>query len=538
VTDREQERRRNTDIAAVRQFHNATKYIAVPNEAGEEQFLMGTPPDLENAIWQEDWSIEPIPPYKFYETIDPMDLPREFAATTMPALEAISRNGSEPQGTRVPDLEVLARISLLSNGILKQGAHRPNGVIIEYRASGGTGARYHLELYFVCGDIQGLEAGIYHYSAQDHSFRQLRKGDFRGVLVEATGGEESIASAPVIMAMTSTFWRNAWRYKARAYRHSLWDAGTTLTNVLALSASAELPTKLVLGFADVAVNDLLGVDGHREATLALCAIGRNSGTVPSAPDVSPIDHPVRVISEREIDFPLIGMMHHASELDSGSDAATWRGNPLVREPSDPQGKLVPLQPLAAADLPVMPVEDVIRRRRSTRNYDTDTPIGFDLFSTLVDRSNRGFASDCLVPGARPLHDQYLIVNSVEGLEPGAYRVHPDRNAIELVRSGEFRPQAKRLAADQEYAANAHVNSYYLTELDPVLAHFGNRGYRVAQLEAALYGSRLHLGTHSLGLGAVGSTSFDDEVVEFFTPGSNQADYMFVLVFGKRKRKTS
>jgi hypothetical protein len=34
---------------------------------------------------------------------------------------------------------------------------------------------------------------------------------------------------------------------------------------------------------------------------------------------------------------------------------------------------------------------------------------------------------------------------------------------------------------------------------------------------------------------VGSTSFDDEVVDFFSPHAAGKDYMFVTVFGKRRR---
>jgi SagB-type dehydrogenase family enzyme len=524
----------NWDTDVARRFHAATKYVAVADETGDEQFLMGTLPEVENSTWEEDWSLEPFP-YKIYETLVPIPLPRDFPATAMPALEAIARTGAEPDGERVPDLAALARLALLSNGILKRGAHRPGGVI-EYRAAGGTGARYHLELYVACGDLPGLPAGLYHYAAHDHALRRLRTGDYRSVLVEATGREAAIATAPVIMAMTSTFWRNAWRYKGRAYRHAYWDAGTTFANILALAASAELPTQLVLGFADGAVNGLLGIDGRREATLALCAIGRTASSPPPAPALAPLALLTRAISAREVDFPVIGMLHAASELASGAEAAAWRAKPLRRVVRD-QHDLIPLRPLPAAQLPDMPVEEVIRRRRSTRHYDTETGIGFDTFSTLLDRAARGVAGDGFAPGALPLHDQYLIVNGVEGLAPGVYRVHPSRQAIELVRSGSFRAQARRLAVDQSYAGDAHVNSYYLTDLEPVLARYGNRGYRIAQLEAALSASRLHLGTHALGLGAVGSTSLDDEVVDFLTPGETRSSYMFVVVFGQRRRRS-
>ena len=102
------------------------------------------------------------------------------------------------------------------------------------------------------------------------------------------------------------------------------------------------------------------------------------------------------------------------------------------------------------------------------------------------------------------------------------------------KEGDFRRQAQRLALDQQYAGDAHVNCYYLTDLGPVLEHYGNRGYRLAQLECALCAGKLHLGTHALGLRAVGSTSLDDEVVAFFSPHAAGKSYMFVTVFGQRR----
>jgi SagB-type dehydrogenase family enzyme len=527
---------RNRETSAARTFHNATKYVAVRDAAGEEQFLMGTPPDLEKSIWQEDWSLEPYP-FKVYETLPPLALPREFPPSSLPALEAIARTGAEPRGEAVPDRAALARIGLLSNGLLNRQRTSQSGMTIEFRTAGGTGARYHLEVYFVCGDLPDLDAGVYHYAAQDHSLRQLRAGDYRAALVEATGGEEAIASAPVVLALTSTFWRNAWRYKGRAYRHTFWDAGTSLANALAVAASAELPTRLVLGYADAPVNGLLGVDGVREATVALCPIGRTGGTTPAVPPVTPLDHLTRAISPREVEFPVIPMIHGASSLASGDEAAAWRAPQWRRPPPEPRGELIPLRPLPDNQLPPTPIEEIIFKRRSTRHYDTETPISFEAFSTLLDRSSRGVATDCLAPDAPPLHDAYLIVNAVEGLAPGVYLHHPRRNAVELLREGDFRRNAQRLAVDQAYAADAHVNVYYLTDLGPVLERYGNRGYRLAQLECSLAAGKLHLGTHALGLGAVGSTSFDDEVVEFFSPHATGKSYMFVVVFGKRRRRS-
>ncbi|HYW25711.1 MAG TPA: SagB family peptide dehydrogenase [Terriglobales bacterium] len=523
----------NRDTAVAWRFHDATKYCAGRDESGAEWFGMGTPPHVEPSIWQQDWSLEPYP-FKVYETLPPLEIPHELAPSPRPALQAIARTGAEADATALPDRAALARIGLLSNGLMGRHARTARGGTVEFRTAGGTGARYHLEVYFVCADLPDLPAGVYQYAAHDHSLRQLRAGDFRGVLVDATGGEPAVTRAPVVLALTSTFWRNAWRYKARAYRHAFWDAGTALTNVLAVAAAGDLGARVVMGYADAPVNALLGVDGRDEAVIALCAIGRATEAAPPALEVPPLALPTRSISPRQVEFPQIQILHTASGLASGAEAVAWRAEPLRRPPPEPAGAVVALRPLPEPAWSGVPIEDVIFGRRSTRHYAADVPIPFDAFSTLLELSSRGFDADCLAADSPPLHDRYLIVNNVEGLAPGVYVHHRGLAAIELLREGDFRAQAQRLACLQGYAADAHVNCYSLASLRPVFERYGNRGYRLAQLEASLYSGKLHLATRPFRLGAVGSTSLDDEVTEFFSPHAAGKSYLFVVVFGRRR----
>jgi SagB-type dehydrogenase family enzyme len=226
-------------------------------------------------------------------------------------------------------------------------------------------------------------------------------------------------------------------------------------------------------------------------------------------------------------------MHAASQLHSGAEASAWRANPLQRPVVVDSMSLTPIAP---TEITRMTIEDVILARRSTRHYDTAHKVRFEAFSTVLDRSGRGFVVDALAADAPSLHDNYLIINGVEGIEPGAYLYYPGARAIELIRSGDFRQQARRLAFFQDYAADAHVNSYYLADLEPILERYGNRGYGLVQLESALFAGRLHLAAHAVGLRAVGSTSLDDEVVEFFSPRAAGASYMFVTVFGLRRSR--
>jgi SagB-type dehydrogenase family enzyme len=515
-------------------FHDTTKYYSISDtEPGDERIGIGDPASRTAAIWQKDWDIKPFL-YKVYETLPPIELTRDLPDTGRPALESIAATGTDGPSQAVPDRALLGRLGLLTNGSLDRTWTSSDGRVNHYRTAGGTGAQYHLELYFVCADLADLDAGVYHYSAIDHSLRLLRAGDHRAALVEATGDEPSIAAAPVVLALTSTFWRNAWRYRERAYRHTFWDAGTSLSHILAVAASAHVATSLVFGYADPLVDALLGVDGVRESTVALVALGHADAEPPAAPPSGRLDLPTRRLSPAEVTFHAITDMHIASSLPSGAEAREWRSRRWHRPAPQPSGELTDLRPLPADGLDARSAEQIIFRRRSTRNYDTDVEIPFDAFSTLLERSTRGVASDVLVPGA-PLTELYLIVNAVEGLRPGVYLHHPELDAVELVRAGTFRAEATRIAANQQYAGDAHVNLYYLAHLPSILDRYGDRGYRLAQLEGALHAGKLHLGTHGLGLGAVGSTSFDGEVIEFFSPHAAGKDYMFVTVFGKRRR---
>ncbi|MCC6792575.1 MAG: SagB/ThcOx family dehydrogenase [Thermomicrobiales bacterium] len=526
----------NAETSVARRFHNATKYTMGPGPDGETTILMGTPPDLGPAIGEQNPEIEPFP-FKVYTSLDPIPLPREPRSIGLTALDALAATGDLDVETAIPDLATVAHLLLRSNGVLKTWTS-PWGRTITFRAAGCTGARYHLELYLVCGALPGLAAGVYHYSAQDHSLRLLRAGDFRSVIVSATGEEPSVAAAPAIAIASSTFWRNAWRYQERAYRHVYWDTGTLLTSLLPVAADAGLSAKVVLGFADNKVNSLLDIDDDREAAIALVAIGCTADRAGDAPPVTPLNLPTQAISAREIDFPLIREMHHASSLATGADAAAWRSRPLTRTRSGPSGEPIALPAIASAALPADAIDTVIQRRRSNRHYDTAIPLPLPALATVLDRASRGTSLDALAPGSDSFFDVYLIVNNVDGLEPGSYVYHPGPHTLERLSGGDQRAAAMHLACDQEYAADAHVNVYTLTDLEPLLERFGNRGYRLAQLEAALFAGRVQLAAHALGLGAVGSTSVDDEVTDHFSPHAAGKSFMFVAVFGPRRKAST
>src|SRR6266852_76314 len=257
-----------------------------------------------------DWPNQPLP-FKVYSTLEPLPLPGDLAPPAMPALGAIAASGADPAGPRVPDLRTLAGILFFSAGITRRRTV-PGGEIL-FRAAACTGALYHIELYLVCGDLPDLGAGVYHFGVHDFALRKLRAGDHRGALVRATAAEPSTAAAPAIIVSTATYWRNAWKYQARTYRHCFWDTGTMLANLLAAAAAFEVPARIVCGFVDAEVNRLLDLDAAREVALTLIPLGRDR-TSPAVvvPAVERRGLPTAPLSKTEVDYAAIRAMHAAS----------------------------------------------------------------------------------------------------------------------------------------------------------------------------------------------------------------------------------
>jgi SagB-type dehydrogenase family enzyme len=505
----------NLEIPAAWKYHDDTKhsYWSIRNHP---HFL--------------DWANRPLP-FKIYPKIAPLPLPWDVPQTGVAALSAISEPASSSRPDSVPDLQDLGRILYFSAGITKQHAHPGGGIY--FRAAACTGALYEIELYVVTADLAGLDAGVYHFNPADVALRLLRKGDFRGNLAQATAMEPAVAHAPATIICTGTYWRNAWKYQARAYRHFGWDNGTLLANMLAVSAASGLPAEIVLGFVDAEMNLLLDLDRRQEVSLCLVPIGRTSESSLPAPREAPLLGLETIpLSRHEVQYPAMLEMHDASSLESQEEVAQWRGKQSDFPSSALAGEAVRLQRLPEEDQPKDTIEQVILRRGSTRTFDQTASITLAQLSTIIECATRGLPADFLEPPSAQLNDLYLIVHAVQGLKPGAYFFRRERNTLERLKAGEFRAEAHHLGLEQALPAAACVDIFFLADLKRILEGFGNRGYRAVQLEAGAIGGRIYLAAYAQHLGATGLTFFDDDVINFFSPHAKDKSAIFLLAIGK------
>jgi SagB-type dehydrogenase family enzyme len=188
-------------------------------------------------------------------------------------------------------------------------------------------------------------------------------------------------------------------------------------------------------------------------------------------------------------------------------------------------------------LPAPPAEagralgETILARGSTREFSGEA-IGAGELSAALFHASRGFPAD-FTPG---LVDLYVNVHAVDGLAAGAYLYHPAEHALELVKAGDVRKDSAFLCLEQPLGGHSSATVFFLADLRAVLDRYGNRGYRLGNLEAGLIGGRLYLAAYAQRFGATGLTFYDGAVVAFFSPHAAGKDALFVTALGRSVKR--
>lgn len=484
------------------------------------------------------------PLYKVYPGLRAIPLPEAAAESgpDMATLEAIGGGDPEAGSAQTLTLEKLTSLLYHSAGVIRRRQLRDGEV--HYRAAASAGALYPTEIYVVCGDLDGLRAGVYHFNPRDCTLARLRNGDLRRWLGGAMGDH---AAYPATLVFTTVFWRSAWKYRERGYRYCYWDLGTMAANLLATGRAEGVPISLKFGFVDRLVSGFLGIDGYDEAPSLVTSLGSPQGVLVEGPGDVPgmLPQESNVLTAGAIEYPLSRELHLASLLRTREDASEWNdgvrsGADLEREELDGTG--ADFRPLRSGsdgefrgdlDRRVRWSEALgqcIRARGSTRRFAV-APITWEAFRSVVDGAGSGISAPHFADGFSPYLSLYFIVNAVAGLEPGAYYYNRYYNGLRRLRAGDFREMAGHLGYEQALPADASAVAFITADLELINRTFGARGYRMAQTLAGIIGGRLYLGMHGLGLGATGLTFFDDSVTEFFGPHAAGQEAVFVVPMG-------
>lgn len=494
----------NEYIEAARVFHDLTKHSYTS--------VRSSPHLL-------DWDNKPLP-YKIYPGAASVALPRELNLSSMSTLTALTTSPARESSAPF-DVNGLTRILFCADGLTRQ--KRVGTEDYHFRAAPSAGALYPIEIYVSAASVEGLETGLYHFSPADLRMTGLRRGDFREYIAKAAANRPSIIQASAVVALTAIFWRSEWKYRARAYRYCYWDAGTMLANLLGAAAADGISAEVITVFEDPELESLLGIDGDREAMVAIVTLGCSEEPSAPSPAALPLALETIPLSANEVVYNDRLKMHRESRLLTPAEVESVAGANLESGSETSATELLRfnlIEPEEATGL-----GQTIIRRGSTRAFARDA-IAAEELATIM-------AASSVHPRADfpPLTETYLIVNAVSGLEAGAYYYNRRERGFELLKAGNFRGEAGYLCLEQLLGMDCSALVVYMTDLERVLGAFGNRGYGDAHLEAGILGGRAYLAAYSLGRGATGLTFYDDDTTKFFAPHAAGKSPLLMVALG-------
>jgi SagB-type dehydrogenase family enzyme len=135
-----------------------------------------------------------------------------------------------------------------------------NGLLTDGRRTvPSAGAAYPLRLLLVCGDVDGIAAGVYRYEPQDSSLAPVAGGDRRQELCESCLLQPWVREAPASIVIAADPAATIERYGERGNRYVYLEAGHSSQNIYLECAGLGLGTVAVGAFDDSLVAAVTGL---------------------------------------------------------------------------------------------------------------------------------------------------------------------------------------------------------------------------------------------------------------------------------------
>jgi SagB-type dehydrogenase family enzyme len=133
-----------------------------------------------------------------------------------------------------------------------------------------------VDLYLAVHRVKDLDPGLYRYEPRLHRLALRRPGDLSGPMTRACLGQKKAGSAAVGFLMVGRLGEAASRTGDRSYRDLLVESGGIGQRLYLAAEAAGLVARNLAAFVDDELNQLMGLDGRREAVIHLTMVGHGS----------------------------------------------------------------------------------------------------------------------------------------------------------------------------------------------------------------------------------------------------------------------
>lgn len=493
-----------------------------------------------------DWANQPNP-FRAYEGAESVTLP--IAEDQVPKIAYAQLYA--PPGTPQNPLNLSTLGCFLGMSMGLSAWKSAGGNRWSLRINPSSGNLHPTEAYLILPPLNDLDGGVFHYNAFHHALERRTR-----ITQSAWPAWETYFQGPgFLVALSSIFWRESWKYGERALRYCHLDVGHALA---ALSYAARLNSwKLtcLTGAGDDQMAAVLGLDrtpfepleAETPDLIGWVSLGQSTGAVPQ---MLPND-PVTV-------FASLNVSGRPSRLSR--QAVDWsiiyRAEAMTRKTPTP-----PLACRLAANTPTLlapprtpQAADVIRRRRSATAYDPRKSTRADAFFSILERTRpRAGVAPFGVSLIGPAVDLLLFVHRVADVDPGLYFLmrsnegvttfkkmfspdfiwrpaHPDLPLWQLTQ-GDVTHAAMEVSCHQEIAGQG---AFAVAMLAPVRKMVADKPYLYRHLhwECGMIGQVLYLEAEAQGLRGTGiGCFFDDAVIDLLGIETNALNSLYHFTIG-------
>lgn len=352
------------------------------------------------------------------------------------------------------------------------------------RINPSAGALYPNELYFQVRDVEGKEDGIYHYEVSSASLTLLQSiTDDEGL--EPYFGFKTMMKGYLFL-VSAIYYRSSWKYKNRAFRYCLLDAGHLLGSIEAAALLKPHAVQMIYTIEREKLNRMFGFE-EREWFLS----GASMAVPMQGTEVNAI----------EFELPYV------------DGSCSFEKNELIEEAYDETIQLDACKRQIKAPkftYNTTKLQETLFNRRSQRGFN-EGAITKGQFNYIIDSIHQPILSDC---------DEevsvHVVVNRVLDMPLGLYKDGT------YVAYGDYARKAGYLSLEQYLLSQQGAVAFFLTSKA--------KNYQAFYQKAGIIGQRLYIAAQYMQIGCSGiGAYYDDEVNTFL---GNDEMVLYALAIGK------
>jgi SagB-type dehydrogenase family enzyme len=224
-------------------------------------------------VYRQPSAFYEFPDAPFFELPNPLDPRLQSPAKTDFGEVLLSRRTSRRFSSAPVTQTQLSQLLFFSWGMTGQVQNQLGDYFLRKTSPSG-GSLHTIEVYPIVLNVEGVEAGSYHYSVRRHGLEKISDSEPQEWISSACADQDWVTEAGVIFVCTSLLPRMSWKYDfSRAFRAVMAETGYTSQTACLVSTWLDLGCFTTLALRDDMFEHFLQLNRHKQPVLLVTGVG-------------------------------------------------------------------------------------------------------------------------------------------------------------------------------------------------------------------------------------------------------------------------